>query len=60
MKRKLTHCLTLRILPELDLLVTDAAFDARLSKAAFIRRAIHASLGQRQRTELATQEPVLR
>lgn len=60
MKRKLTHCLTLRTRPELDLLVSDAAYDAHLSKAAWIRRAIHAHLGQRQRTEPATKEPVLR
>ena len=60
MKRKLTHCLTLRILPEMDLLVSDAAYDARLSKAAWIRRAIHASIGQMRRTEPATNEPVLR
>ena len=56
MKKKLTHCLTLRTRPELDLLVSDAAYDARLSKAAYIRRAIHAHLGQQR----PTQEPVLR
>ena len=56
MKKKLTHCLTLRTRPELDLLVSDAAYDARLSKAAWIRRAIHAHLGQQR----PTQEPVLR
>lgn len=60
MKRKLTHCLTLRTLPELDLLVSDAAYDAHLSKAAWIRRAIHAQLGQNRRTEPAMEEPVLR
>ena len=48
MKRKLTHCLTLRTRPELDLLVSDAAYEARLSKAAWIRRAIERSLQQRR------------
>ena len=60
MKRKLTHCLTLRILPESNLLVSDAAYDAHLSKAAWIRRAIQAHLGQRRREEPAMQEPILR
>lgn len=59
MKPKNSHAMTLRLDPRLDELLTDASYDARLTKAAFIRRAIHTSLGQR-RTELATQEPVLR
>ena len=51
MKKKLTHCLTLRTLREMDLLVSDAAYEAHLSKAAWIRRAIHAQLGEHGRTE---------
>ena len=51
MKKKLTHCLTLRTLREMDLLVSDAAYEAHLSKAAWIRRAIHAQLGEHRRTE---------
>ena len=50
MKKKLTHCLTLRTLREMDLLVSDAAYEAHLSKAAWIRRAIHAQLGEHRRT----------
>ena len=52
MKKKLTHCLTLRIPPELDLLISDASYDSRSSsKSAWIRRAIHAQLGEKRRTE---------
>jgi hypothetical protein len=64
MKHKHTHAMTLRLDPRLDDLVTDASYDKRLSKAAWIRRAIHASLGQR--TELprshnpAMQDTVMR
>jgi hypothetical protein len=43
MKRK-PHCLTLRIDPELDELISDASYDHRLSKAAWIRAAIRQSL----------------
>ena len=60
MKRKHTHAMTLRLDPRLHGLLTDASYDARLSRAAFIRRAIHAHLGQRRREEPAMQEPVLR
>ena len=49
MKTKLTHSLTLRITPELNLLILDTAYDAHLTKAAWIRKAIHDSLGLRQR-----------
>jgi hypothetical protein len=60
MKSKPSHAMTLRLDPLLDDLLTDASYDAHLSKAAFIRRAIHAHLGQQRRQEWATQEPVLR
>jgi len=59
-KIKNTHCLTLRIPPELDLLVSDDAYAARLSKAAWIRRAIHQSFARVRRTETSMREPVLR
>ena len=48
MKHKHTHAMTLRLDPRLDNLVTDAAYDAHLSKAAWIRRAIERSLQQRR------------
>lgn len=51
--------MTLRLDPRLHDLVTDASYEAHLSKAAYIRRAIHAYLGQQRRTEPALQEPVL-
>jgi predicted HicB family RNase H-like nuclease len=60
MKTRHPHAMTLRLDPRLHDLVTDASYDARLSKAAYIRRAIHASLGQRRRGEPAMQEPALR
>lgn len=41
--------MTLRLDPRLDDLVTDAAYDARQSKAAWIRLAIERSLQQRRR-----------
>jgi len=52
MDRTNTHCLTLRIEPELDELVTEAAFDDRTSKASWIRMAI------RQRLRLDSVNPV--
>jgi len=47
MKTKFTHCLTLRIMPEMDSLVTEAAYDSRQSKTAWIRAAIRQRLGRR-------------
>jgi hypothetical protein len=60
MKRKHTHAMTLRLDPQLDELLTNASYDAHLTKAAWIRCAILQSLGQGRRTELAMQEPILR
>ena len=60
MKITNTHCMTLRTPPELDLLVSDAAYDARQSKASWIRAAIHHRLARVRRTEPAAQEPILR
>ena len=38
MRTNFTHCLTLRIVPEMDALIADAAYDSRIpSKAAWIR-----------------------
>lgn len=52
MKTKFTHCLTLRITPEMDSLLCDAAHDARLPKSDWIRLAIQKFLRQkRQRYE---------
>jgi predicted transcriptional regulator len=47
-KIKNTHCMTLRIPSELDLLITDAAFDARQSKSTWIRVALQRCLRQQQ------------
>lgn len=44
-KPKYTECMTLRLEPHLDDLVTEAAYDRRTSKAAWIRSAIRRSLG---------------
>jgi hypothetical protein len=52
-KIKNTHCLTLRIPPELDLLVSDAAYDARLPKSAWIRRAIQRCLQEKRERQEA-------
>jgi hypothetical protein len=50
-KIKNTHCLTLRIPHQLDLAVSDAAFDAHQSKASWIRTAITQRLARGRRTE---------
>ena len=44
MKSKLTHCLTLRIEPHIDDMITEASYDSRTSKAGWIRAAIRQSL----------------
>lgn len=44
MVRKRIHCLTLRLDPQLDELLTEVAFDQRTSKASWIRMAIRKSL----------------
>ena len=60
MKMKDTHCMTLRIPPELDSLVSDAAYEARQSKTSWIRAAIHQRLARVRRTETSMREPLLR
>ena len=40
MNRTYTRCLTLRIEPNFDDLLTEAAYDRRLTKSDFIRSAI--------------------
>ena len=45
MKKHILHCLTLRIEPELDEVLTEACWDHRTTKAAWIRAAIQQSLG---------------
>jgi hypothetical protein len=47
-ENKNTHSLTLRITPEMDSLLSDAAHDARLSKSGLIRLAIQRCLKQKQ------------
>jgi hypothetical protein len=49
MKMKVTHNLTLRIEPEMDSMIVDAAYDARTSKATWIRGAIHQRLARKRR-----------
>ena len=60
MKRKQTHAMTLRLDPQLDELLTNASYDAHVTKAAWTRRAILQSLGTKWLNRPATQEPVLR
>jgi len=49
-----THCLTLRITPEMDDFVADAAYTSRQSKANWIRGAIHERLGRGRATATGT------
>jgi len=44
MNRTYTRCLTLRIEPSVDDLLTEAAYDRHLTKADWIRTAIRRSL----------------
>ncbi len=53
MKMKNTHCMTLRISPEVDSLIADAAHDARLPKSGWIRLAIQRCLRQQQQRQAA-------
>jgi hypothetical protein len=53
MKTQSTHSFTLRIPPILDSLVSDAAYEARQTKAAWIRKAINQRLGRVRHTEPA-------
>ena len=41
---KHTHCLTLRLTAEIDDLVTDAAYDRRMTKSDWIRFSIRRAL----------------
>lgn len=47
MSRKLTYsrCQTLRLDPRLDDLLAEAAFEHRISKASYVRAALHHQLG---------------
>lgn len=45
-----THCLTLRLDQTTDELLTEAAYDRRTTKAAWIRAAIRRCLGTTERT----------
>lgn len=47
-KMKNTHCMTLRLSPELDSIIADAAYDARLPKSGWIRLVIEKCLRQQQ------------
>ena len=49
-----THCLTLRITPEMDELVANAAYGAHQTKASWIRGAIHQRLGRERRISTDT------
>ena len=49
MRNKYKHAMTLRIDEQLDDHLTDASYDAGMSKAAWIRRAIHQSLSNSAR-----------
>jgi predicted transcriptional regulator len=45
MNRKYTQSMTLRLEPQIDALLTEAAYDRRTTKAAWIRSAIRQGLG---------------
>jgi hypothetical protein len=45
MKTKHTHCLTLRLEPQIDELIAAASWERRTSKASWIRAAIRQRLG---------------
>ena len=45
MKTKHTHCLTLRLEPQIDELITEASWERHTSKASWIRSAIRQNLG---------------
>jgi hypothetical protein len=53
MKRTYIHCLTLRIEATVDELLTEAAFDRRITKSDWIRAAIRQGLAI-QRTAKST------
>jgi hypothetical protein len=44
MKRQKSFCMTLRLPPQLDELVSEACYESRMSKAEWIRAAINQSL----------------
>jgi hypothetical protein len=50
MIRTYTRCLTLRIEPSVDDLLTEAAYDRRLTKADWIRSAIRRGLNDHETT----------
>jgi hypothetical protein len=50
MKTNFSHCLTLRITPEMDSMIVDAAYESRQFKANWIRGAILQRLARRRRT----------
>jgi hypothetical protein len=57
MNRKHIHCLTLRLDPQLDDLLTETAFENRTSKSSWIRMAIRQRLrDQRPETSNRVQE----
>jgi hypothetical protein len=51
MNRTYTRCLTLRIEPNVDDLLTEAAYDRRLTKSDWIRAAIRRGLATRETTK---------
>jgi hypothetical protein len=54
MTTKNSSCMTLRLSPQLDELVTEASYNHRMSKAAWIRMAIKRSLEVDYSTRRAT------
>jgi uncharacterized protein (DUF1778 family) len=51
MNRTYTRCLTLRIEPKVDDLLTDAAYDQRTTKSDWIRSAIRRGLATQETTK---------
>jgi predicted HicB family RNase H-like nuclease len=51
MNNNYTHCMTLRLEPRLEEMITEAAYDRRVSKSDWIRDAIRRGLAAQRNTE---------
>ena len=51
---KYTHCMTLRLEPQLEAMVTEAAYSHRITKSDWIRAAIRHRLASQWATEQIT------
>ncbi len=55
-KAKYTYCLTLRLEPQVDELLAEAASDRRISKTDFIRAAIRKSLREHRTRQVGGED----